>query len=76
VINFNNFLDCFNLHNFVNLSTHKSGSSLDLCFSEETKLIINVEQGEMFSDHHAVLFDIKFAKQNETHNTNTISYRP
>jgi hypothetical protein len=76
VINFNHFQECFNLYNFVNLSTHKSGSCLDICFSEDTNLVENVKQGIMFSDHHAVFFDLKCTKQKPKQNTSIIRYRP
>ena len=58
-ITFQDFLSSFGLQNHVLFPTHRSQNILDLVITHEsTELVSNFRQGEMISDHFAVLFDL------------------
>ena len=53
------FLSSFGLQNHVLFPTHRSQNILDLVITHEsTEIVSNFRQGEMISDHFAVLFDL------------------
>ena len=58
VINFKDFLSCFNLVNFINFATCKSGSGIDLCISDDDCIVTKARQGLLFSDHFAVELEL------------------
>ena len=64
VVNFTQFLECFNLVNVVKFPTHSSGSCIDLCLTDYEDLVIDVSQGPLISDHHAVRFNM-LSKKND-----------
>ena len=58
-ITFRDFLSSFGLQNHVLFPTHRSQNILDLVITHEsTEIVSNFRQGEMISDHFAVLFDL------------------
>ena len=58
-ITFQDFLSSFGLQNHALFPTHRSQNTLDLVITHEsTELVSNFRQGEMISDHFAVLFDL------------------
>ena len=58
-VTFHDFLSSFGLQNHILFPTHKSQNTLDLVITHEiTDIMSNFMQGEMISDHFAVLFDL------------------
>ena len=56
---FHDFLSSFGLQNHILFPTHKSQNTLDLVITHENvNIASNFVQGEMISDHFAVLFDL------------------
>ena len=56
---FHDFLSSFGLQNHILFPTHKSQNTLDLVITHENvNIVSNLVQGEMISDHFAVLFDL------------------
>ena len=58
-VTFHDFLSSSGLENHILLPMCKSQNTLDLVIAHEsTEIVSNVMQGEMISDHFAVLFDL------------------
>ena len=58
-VTFHDFLSSFGLQNHILFPMHKPQNILDLVITHEsTKIVSNFMQGEMISDHLAVLFDL------------------
>ena len=58
-VTFCDFLSSFGLQNHILFPTHKSQNTLDLVITHENvNIVSNFVQGEMISDHFAVLFDL------------------
>ena len=58
-ITFHDFLSSFGLQNHVLFPKHRSQNILDLVITHvSTEIVSNFRQGEMMSDHFAVLFDL------------------
>ena len=58
-VTFCDFLSTFGLQNHILFPMHKSQNILDLVITHEsTEIVSNCMQGEMISDHFAVLFDL------------------
>ena len=56
---FHDFLSSFGLQNHILFPPHKSQNTLDLAITHENvNIVSNFVQGEMISDHFAVLFDL------------------
>ena len=73
-ITFMDMLDTFALGNHIDFSTHKLDNTLDLVISNSASNIIGkAEQGELFSDHYVVLFNLSIS--NAISSTREISYR-
>ena len=73
-ITFNDFLDSFNLHNHVNLPTHKSLHYLDLVITDTNWNIMHtVKQGHMLSDHNFIDCSLHIEKPKPQ--TKTVTYR-
>ena len=57
VVTFHDFLSSFGLQNHILFPTHKSQNTFDLVITHENvNIVSNFVQGEMTSDHFAVLF--------------------
>ena len=73
-ISFMDTLDSFALENHIDFPTHKLDNTLDLVISNSASNIIGkAEQGELFSDHYVILFDLCLL--NGITRTKEISYR-
>ena len=73
-ITFMDMLDTFALGNHIDFPTHKLDNTLDLVISNSASNIIGkAEQGELFSDHYVVLFNLCIS--NAISSTREISYR-
>ena len=58
-VTFHDFTSSFDLQNHILFPTHRSQNILDLVTTHEsTEIVSNFMQGEMISDHFAVLFDM------------------
>ena len=58
-INFNHFLNTFDLTNKVHFSTNKQHNTIDFIIApNKSNYIQNRKQGDLFSDHYMILFDI------------------
>ena len=58
-VTFHDFLSSFGLQNHILFPMHKSQNTLDLVITHESvDMVSNFVQGEMISDHFAVLFDL------------------
>ena len=56
---FEEALDCLNLRDHVDFATHHLENSLDVVITTQDEPMVNtVEQGELFSDHYWVFFNI------------------
>ena len=55
-------LTAFNLVQHVTEATHESGHLLDLVISRPNDFVSNIINGEYFSDHKTILFDLKSGK--------------
>jgi hypothetical protein len=67
------FLESFNLKNFVNFPTHKSQNVLDVVITDsENEWLCDVRQGSLFSDHFMLYFDINL---NQERNQREITFR-
>ena len=63
-ITFRDFLSSFGLQNHVLFPTHRSQNILDLVIMHgSTEIASNFMQGEMISDHFAVLFDLHISSR-------------
>ena len=73
-ISFMDMLDSFALENHTDFPTHKLDNTLDLVISNSASNIIGkAEQGELFSNHYVILFDLCIS--NRITSTKEISYR-
>ena len=60
-INFANFMELFNLSNWVLFPTHTSGNTLDLVITDTgTSILKTVKHGDLLSDHCFVDVTLKF----------------
>ena len=58
-VTFQDFLSSFGLQNHILFPMHKSLNTLDLVITHENvNIVSNFVQGEMISDHFAMLFDL------------------
>ena len=58
-VSFHDFLSSFGLQKHILFPTHKSQNTLDLVITHESvDIVSNIVQGEMISDHFAVLCDL------------------
>ena len=60
---FCDLLECFNLKNNIFFPMHTSNNTLDLVLNASDDMTVKAfQQGELFSDHYAVHFDITVEK--------------
>ena len=72
-INFNDILNIFDLTNKVQFSTNKQHNTIDFIIApNKSNYIQNVKQGELFSDHYMILFDIM--EPTNIQKFNTVAY--
>ena len=58
-VTFHDFISSFGLQNHILFPTHRFQNSLNLVITQDsTEIVSNFMQGEMISDHFAVLFDM------------------
>ena len=72
-INFDDFLNTFDLTNKVQFSTNKQHNTIDFIIApNKSNYIQNVKQRELFSDHYMILYDIM--EPTNIQKFNTVAY--